>query len=64
MELAIWSILRTLIARDKTNLDITWLKDENLIDLENLPEPDTLIDEIIENIQSALESFKTIKDSI
>ena len=53
-----------LIARDKTNLDITWLKDENLIDLENLPEPDTLIDEIIENIQSALESFKTIKDSI
>ena len=53
-----------LIARDKTNLDITWLKDENLIDLENLPEPDTLIDEIIENIQSALDSFKTIKESL
>lgn len=51
-----------LIARDKTNLDITWLKDENLIDLENLPEPETLIDEIIENIQSALDSFRTIKD--
>jgi len=32
-----------LIARDKTNLNIIWLKDENLIDLENLPEPDTLI---------------------
>jgi type I restriction enzyme M protein len=53
-----------LISRDKTNLDITWLKDENLIDLENLPEPDTLIDEIIENIQSALESFKTIKEAL
>ncbi|HAH23992.1 MAG TPA: DNA methyltransferase [Prolixibacteraceae bacterium] len=53
-----------LISRDKTNLDITWLKDENLIDLENLPEPDTLIDEIIENIQSSLESFKTIRDSL
>lgn len=53
-----------LIARDKTNLDITWLKDENLIDLENLPEPETLIDEIIDNIQSALESFKTIKESL
>lgn len=52
-----------LISRDKTNLDITWLRDENLIDLENLPEPDTLIDEIIENIESALMSFKTIKDS-
>jgi type I restriction enzyme M protein len=51
-----------LISRDKTNLDITWLKDENLIDLENLPEPDVLIDEIIENIQSSLESFKTIKE--
>ena len=53
-----------LVARDKTNLDITWLKDENLIDLENLPEPETLIDEIIDNIQSALESFKTIKESL
>jgi type I restriction enzyme M protein len=53
-----------IIARDKTNLDIFWLKDENLIDLENLPQPDTLIDEIIENIESALESFKTIKESI
>lgn len=53
-----------LISRDKTNLDIFWLKDENLIDLENLPEPDTLIDEIIENIESALESFKTIKENL
>ncbi len=53
-----------LISRDKTNLDITWLKDENLIDLENLPEPDTLIDEIIENIESSLASFRTIKESI
>ena len=53
-----------IIARDKTNLDIFWLKDENLVDLENLPEPDALIDEIIENIESALESFKTIKESI
>ncbi len=53
-----------IIARDKTNLDIFWLKDENLIDLENLPEPDALIDEIIENIESALVSFKTIKENL
>ncbi len=53
-----------LITRDKTNLDIFWLKDENLIDLENLPEPDALIDEIIENIESALVSFKTIKENL
>jgi type I restriction enzyme M protein len=53
-----------LIYRDKTNLDIFWLKDDNLIDLDNLPEPDALIDEIIENIQSALDSFKTIKGNL
>lgn len=49
-----------IIARDKTNLDITWLKDESLDDLENLPEPDILAAEIIENIESALESFKSL----
>lgn len=53
-----------LTSRDKTNLDIFWLKDENLIDLDNLPEPDTILDEIIENIESALVSFKTIKENI
>ena len=53
-----------IISRDKTNLDIFWLKDDNLIDLDNLPEPDALIDEIIENIQSALDSFKTIKGNL
>ncbi len=29
-----------LIARDKTSLDIFWLKDKSLSDLDNLPEPD------------------------
>jgi type I restriction enzyme M protein len=53
-----------LTSRDKTNLDIFWLKDENLIDLDNLPEPDTILDEIIENIESALVSFKTIKENL
>lgn len=49
-----------IIARDKTNLDITWLKDESLEDLENLPEPDVLAEEIISNLESALESFKSL----
>jgi type I restriction enzyme M protein len=53
-----------LIARDQTNLDILWLKDENFIDMENLPEPDILIDEIIDNIESSLASFKTIKENL
>ena len=53
-----------IIARDKTSLDIFWLKDESLTDLENLPEPDDLAQEIIEEIQTALESFKAVVDEL
>lgn len=53
-----------IIARDKTSLDIFWLKDESLADLENLPDPDVLANEIIENLESAVESFKEIMEEI
>jgi type I restriction enzyme M protein len=46
-----------IIERDKTSLDIFWLKDDSLTDLENLPDPDILANEIIENIEAGLESF-------
>jgi len=49
-----------IIARDKTNLDIFWLKDKSLADLDNLPEPDVLANEIIENIEAGLESFREV----
>lgn len=49
-----------IIARDKTNLDIFWLKDKSLADLDNLPDPDVLASEIIENIEAGLESFREI----
>ncbi|MGN9162995.1 type I restriction-modification system subunit M [Clostridium sulfidigenes] len=49
-----------VIERDKTNLDIFWLKDKSLADLDNLPDPDILANEIIENIEAGLESFKEI----
>ena len=49
-----------LIKRDKTNLDITWIKDESLADLENLPEPDELAKDIISNLEDALDIFKTL----
>ncbi|MDJ1498881.1 class I SAM-dependent DNA methyltransferase [Cytophagaceae bacterium DM2B3-1] len=49
-----------LIARDKTSLDIFWLKDDSSYDMENLPDPDVLALEIIENIESALAGFRTI----
>ena len=52
--------LEQLQARDKTSLDIFWLKDKSLADLENLPEPDDLAEEIIENIEAGLNSFREI----
>ncbi|NLN43064.1 MAG: SAM-dependent DNA methyltransferase, partial [Methanosarcina sp.] len=53
-----------IVARDKTNLDIFWLKDQSLVDLENLPDPDILANEIIENMEASLESFKEIMATI
>ncbi len=47
-----------IIARDKTSLDIFWIKDKSLADLENLPDPDVLVEEIVENLENALESFQ------
>jgi len=49
-----------IIARDKTSLDISWLKDKSLADLDNLPDPDVLAGEIIENLAAGLESFREI----
>ena len=49
-----------LIARDKTSLDIFWLKDKSLTDLDNLPEPDDLAEEIIENLEAGLNSFREV----
>ena len=50
-----------IFKRDKTSLDIFWIKDKSLADLDNLPSPDELADDIIENLQSALESFSELK---
>jgi type I restriction enzyme M protein len=49
-----------IIARDKTSLDIFWLKDKSLADLDNLPEPDELALEIIDNLEAGLNSFRAI----
>jgi type I restriction enzyme M protein len=49
-----------ILSRDKLSLDITWLKDNSLTDLDNLPDPEILANEIIENIEAGLESFKSI----
>ena len=51
-------------ARDKTSLDITWLKDKSLADLDNLPDPDVLALDIVENLVAGLESFRAIIQSL
>ena len=53
-----------LIKRDKTNLDITWLKDESLQELENLPEPEVLLKGIIGNLKSSLSAFEELENKL
>jgi type I restriction enzyme M protein len=53
-----------IVMRDKTSLDITWIKDNSLKDLDNLPDPDVLAGEIIENLQAGIDSFKEIMLSL
>jgi type I restriction enzyme M protein len=47
-------------ARDKTSLDITWIKDKSLTDLDHLPDPDILAAEIIDHLQAGIEGFQEI----
>jgi len=49
-----------LIARDKASLDIFWLKDASLENSENLPDPDILAQEMIKDLETALEQIKEI----
>jgi type I restriction enzyme M protein len=52
------------LKRDKTSLDITWLKDKSLADLDNLPDPDVLAQEIVENLEAGLESFRNVLNGL
>lgn len=49
-----------ILSRDKTSLDVTWLKDKSLADLDNIPDPDVIADDIIENLEAGLASFREI----
>ncbi len=53
-----------LINRDKASLDIFWLKDESLEESENLPDPDVLAKEIVEDLEAALEQFREIANDL
>jgi type I restriction enzyme M protein len=49
-----------LMARDKASLDIFWLKDDSLDNLDDLPPPDVLQQDIIEHLEAALASFRDV----
>ena len=53
-----------MIKRYKTSLDIFWLKDESLEDSKNLPAPDIIAREIVDNLESALEQFAEIEEML
>ncbi len=53
-----------LAKRDKLNLDIFWLKDESLEDSANLPDPDVIAQEIVEDLEAALSQFSTIANDL
>jgi type I restriction enzyme M protein len=53
-----------LIKRDKANLDIFWLKDESLEDSANLPDPHLITEEIVEDLEAALEQFTAIESNL
>jgi type I restriction enzyme M protein len=53
-----------LVARDKASLDIFWLKDDSLEDTANLPNPDIIAQEIVDDLEAALEQFRLIANDL
>jgi type I restriction enzyme M protein len=53
-----------LAKRDKVNLDIFWLKDDSLEDSANLPAPDIIAAEIVEDLEAALAQFAEIASDL
>ena len=56
------AILKTneILVSDKNCLNIFWIKDRSLADLNKLPSPDELATDIMESLQSALENFQQL----
>lgn len=53
-----------LIARDKVNLDITFMKDPSLEDVDSLLPPAQIAREIVEDLQAALSEFAAIAEAL
>lgn len=53
-----------LVKRDKASLDIFWLKDESLSESDNLPPPDVIAQEIMDDLQAALAQMQEIVEDL
>jgi type I restriction enzyme M protein len=53
-----------IVARDKASLDITWLRDESLEDADNLPPPEVIASEIVQDLEAALVQFSAVAESL
>lgn len=53
-----------LMERENVSLDICWLKDERLEDMENLPHPDSIAETIVEELKTALNQFTSIHEEL
>jgi type I restriction enzyme M protein len=53
-----------LLQRDKVSLDITWLRDDSLEDIDNLPPPEIIAQEIVDDLEAALSEFAAIAESL
>src|SRR6056297_1696969 len=50
--------------RDKTSMDIFWLRDASMTNLEDLPEPELLAGEIVESLRSAMLNFESVEEDL
>ena len=53
-----------LLAARQGSLDIIWLRDESLEDTDNLPPPEVIAQEIVEDLEAALAEFSQIAASL
>ena len=51
---------KEILKRDKTSLDIFWIKDKSLDNLENIPKPKIILKDIVRNLETALKDLKSI----
>ncbi len=54
--------LEEILSRDRTSLDITWIKDTSLSDSDSLPDPADIARDLVEDLEAGLESFRLVKD--